>query len=173
MRDTMLKKLILLLIGWAIIGSFPGQAQDLGEALTLREGNVSLEKKIPLKKQLKILEEEYHATFMYQSHLIEDKNVAPAKGDGNKLSMVLHKVLKPFQLAYNQIGDRSFIILQAETEEPLSDEEVTGTVTEAGAGDVLAGVNIMVKGTTIGTTTDSDGEFELMVSSLQDTLMFS
>src|SRR5699024_3166341 len=147
--------------------------QDLDEALTLREANVSAEKKIPLKKQLKILEEEYQATFMYQSHLIEDKNVAPVKGESNKLSMVLHKILKPFQLTYDQIGDRSFIILQAKTEEFLNDEEVTGTVTEAGAGDVLAGVNIMVKGTTIGTTTDSDGEFELMVSSLQDTLMFS
>src|SRR5699024_9233742 len=95
------------------------------------------------------------------------------KGQGSKLSKALHKVLKPFQLTYDQIGDRSFIILQAKTEEFLNDEEVTGTVTEAGAGDVLAGVNIMVKGTTIGTTTDSDGEFELMVSSLQDTLMFS
>src|SRR5699024_12764503 len=135
----MLKKLILLLIGWVIIGSFPGQAQDLDEALTLREANVSAEKKIPLKKQLKILEEEYQASFMYQSHLIEDKNVAPVKGESNKLSMVLHKILKPFQLTYDQIGDRSFIILQAKTEEFLNDEEVTGTVTEAGAGDVLAG----------------------------------
>src|SRR5699024_3533106 len=124
----MLKKLILLLIGWVIIGSFPGQAQDLDEAITLREANVSAEKKIPLKKQLKILEEEYQATFMYQSHLIEDKNVAPVKGQGSKLSKALHKVLKPFQLTYDQIGDRSFIILQAKTEEFLNDEEVTGTV---------------------------------------------
>src|SRR5699024_5473602 len=37
----------------------------------------------------------------------------------------------------------------------------------------LPGVNILVKGTNAGTSTDSEGNFELKVESLQDTLVFS
>lgn len=38
--------------------------------------------------------------------------------------------------------------------------KVTGTVTDA-AGRPLVGVNVVVKGTTIGTTTMTDGKYEL------------
>lgn len=50
---------------------------------------------------------------------------------------------------------------------------VTGTVTDAQTGDPLVGVNILVKGTSIGTTTDKNGAYNLTVPSLQDTLRFS
>ncbi|MFH5832175.1 SusC/RagA family TonB-linked outer membrane protein [Halalkalibaculum sp. DA3122] len=52
-------------------------------------------------------------------------------------------------------------------------ETVRGTVTDAGTGETLPGVNVLVKGTTTGTSTDSEGGFELNVPSLQDTLVFS
>jgi TonB-linked SusC/RagA family outer membrane protein len=50
---------------------------------------------------------------------------------------------------------------------------VSGNVTDANTGDVLAGVNILVKGTTTGTFTDSTGHYNLSVPSMQDTLRFS
>jgi len=52
-------------------------------------------------------------------------------------------------------------------------QTVTGTVTDAESGDSLPGVNVVVKNTTIGTSTGNDGQFELDVTSLQDTLVFS
>ncbi|WP_372638155.1 SusC/RagA family TonB-linked outer membrane protein, partial [Fodinibius sp.] len=55
----------------------------------------------------------------------------------------------------------------------LQQETVTGTVTDAQDGTPLPGVNVMVKGTTTGTSTDSEGAFEMTVPSLQDTLIFS
>ncbi|SMO62324.1 SusC/RagA family TonB-linked outer membrane protein [Fodinibius sediminis] len=51
-------------------------------------------------------------------------------------------------------------------------QQVSGTVVD-GSGESLPGVNILVKGTTTGTTTGSDGAFQLNVPSLQDTLVFS
>ncbi|MDR8392515.1 SusC/RagA family TonB-linked outer membrane protein [Aliifodinibius sp. S!AR15-10] len=51
--------------------------------------------------------------------------------------------------------------------------QVSGTVTDAGDGQPLTGVNIVVKGTTIGTSTDIDGNYELNVPSAQDTLVAS
>src|SRR5699024_10230909 len=53
------------------------------------------------------------------------------------------------------------------------DLTVAGTVVDAGSGEPLPGVNIAVKGTTTGTSSDADGEFELTLTSPQDTLVIS
>lgn len=50
---------------------------------------------------------------------------------------------------------------------------VSGTVTDAGNGDALLGVNIMVVGTTDGTTTDIDGNYSLRVPDADAQLRFS
>lgn len=50
---------------------------------------------------------------------------------------------------------------------------VTGTVTGEISADLLPGVNILIKGTSTGTTTDSDGYYEIATSTPSDTLVFS
>jgi TonB-linked SusC/RagA family outer membrane protein len=50
---------------------------------------------------------------------------------------------------------------------------VAGTVTDATDNLPLPGVNIVVKGTTIGTTSNAEGEYSLSAPSPQDTLVFS
>ena len=52
-------------------------------------------------------------------------------------------------------------------------DQVSGTVRDALSSDPLPGVNVIVKGTTQGTTTNIDGVYSLAVPSLQDTLVFS
>ena len=53
------------------------------------------------------------------------------------------------------------------------DQTVSGTVTDAGSGETLPGVSVVLEGTDTGTTTNLDGEFELPVPSLEETLQFS
>lgn len=55
----------------------------------------------------------------------------------------------------------------------LQQQQVWGQVTDSQSGEPLPGVNIVIKGTTTGTSTDANGEYELTVESLQDTLVFS
>jgi TonB-linked SusC/RagA family outer membrane protein len=50
---------------------------------------------------------------------------------------------------------------------------VTGTVTSADGGGPLPGVNVVVKGTTEGTITDTDGRYSIAVPSRESTLIFS
>src|SRR5699024_3725926 len=52
-------------------------------------------------------------------------------------------------------------------------ETINGTVSDGQSGETLPGVNILVKGTTTGASTDQNGDFELTVPSLQDTLVVS
>jgi len=50
---------------------------------------------------------------------------------------------------------------------------VSGTVTEASTGNPLPGANVVVKGTSNGTTTDFDGNFNINVSAFPATLVVS
>ncbi|MEM9324311.1 MAG: von Willebrand factor type A domain-containing protein [Bacteroidota bacterium] len=50
---------------------------------------------------------------------------------------------------------------------------VTGKVTDKNSGDPIPGVNVMVKNSSVGTTTDLDGRYELEVISKHATLVFS
>ncbi|HLR24980.1 MAG TPA: carboxypeptidase-like regulatory domain-containing protein [Fodinibius sp.] len=50
---------------------------------------------------------------------------------------------------------------------------ISGTVTDVQTGEPLPGVNILVKGTTTGISTDANGKYELTVESLQATLVIS
>ncbi len=54
-----------------------------------------------------------------------------------------------------------------------STHTVTGTVTDIGTGETLPGVNVVVKGTAIGTATDTNGRYQLSAPSGRDTLLFS
>jgi TonB-linked SusC/RagA family outer membrane protein len=53
------------------------------------------------------------------------------------------------------------------------DRSIRGTVTDGESNDVLPGVNVLVKGTTIGTITDVEGKYILSVPEDARTLVFS
>lgn len=65
------------------------------------------------------------------------------------------------------------LILTLPAVKAFAQQTISGTVTDAEKGKPLIGVNILVKGTTSGTTTDNKGHYQLDVTSLQDTLIFS
>lgn len=52
-------------------------------------------------------------------------------------------------------------------------DPVQGQVIDSQTGDPLPGVNVIIEGTSQGTSTDENGEYELEVPSLQETLVFS
>ncbi len=79
----------------------------------------------------------------------------------------------PFRFGISASGQLVLLKMQQpESNEDLQ-EMVTGSVTDAQSGETLPGVNVLVKGTTTGASTDNEGSFELNVESLQDTLVFS
>lgn len=56
---------------------------------------------------------------------------------------------------------------------PIQAQTISGVVTDEDNGDRLPGVNIVVQGTNIGTATDADGNFQLDVPSLNETIVVS
>ena len=55
----------------------------------------------------------------------------------------------------------------------FSQGTVTGTIVDGDSGEMLPGANVVVKGTTNGTTTDFDGKYSLNVSQSSGTLVIS
>ena len=53
------------------------------------------------------------------------------------------------------------------------EQAITGQVTDASTGEALPGVNIVVKGTAVGTVTDVDGNYRLTASDNAEVLVFS
>jgi TonB-linked SusC/RagA family outer membrane protein len=67
-----------------------------------------------------------------------------------------------------------FVLLLGLGAQPaMAQHEVSGEVTDAEEGVTLPGVNIVVKGTQIGTTTRANGSFTIEAPSPADTLIFS
>lgn len=68
----------------------------------------------------------------------------------------------------------SVFLLLVFTHQAIAQKQVvSGQVTDSKDGTLLPGVNITLKGTSTGTTSDTEGSYELRVGSLQDTLVFS
>ncbi|CAN5468233.1 TonB-dependent receptor [soil metagenome] len=66
-----------------------------------------------------------------------------------------------------------FIMLLFSSQLYGQQQTVSGIVMDAGTQEVLPGVNVVIKGTSIGTATNAEGEFELIVESLQNILVFT
>jgi len=65
-----------------------------------------------------------------------------------------------------------FVVVFIATGISLSAQSVSGTVIDGNTGEALPGVNVIVKGTTIGTVTDLDGNYTIEANS-GDILVFS
>src|SRR6056297_571394 len=67
----------------------------------------------------------------------------------------------------------SFLLLCFFTASNGFGQTITGVVEDAQSNEPLPSVNILIKGTNNGTSTDLDGNYSLNVSSLNDTLLVS
>src|SRR5699024_8630553 len=72
----------------------------------------------------------------------------------------LQHILQNTGLKYVVSSSRHLILVEAKAQS--SQETITGTVTDA-EGVPLAGVNVLVKGSNIGTATDSNGYYEIRI----------
>ncbi|HEX3009462.1 MAG TPA: SusC/RagA family TonB-linked outer membrane protein, partial [Bacteroidales bacterium] len=64
------------------------------------------------------------------------------------------------------------IIVIAPADKPQK-QTISGIVTDAATGDPIPGVNVVLEGTTIGTTTDVDGKYSISVEGADAVLLFS
>lgn len=132
--------------------------------ITINVTNVSL------GHALKLIVNQVGDGLYYNAKLLPDKKIT-LHLKAVPLDKALKKVLTG-TLLKAKISNQN-ITLQKRSNLAPEQKKVSGKVTSASNGNPLIGVNILVKGTNMGTTTDTKGHFSIAVPSLQDTLVFS
>ncbi len=174
--------LLLLIFIFGVFTNFSMAANsDVSYAdekqLTLNAENITLQQAIQR------IQDQSEFDFFYKNVDLEktQKKVSFAF-EGKTIHEVLPELLSGTNLAY-KVMEKDVVIFpsssetvkenDASTDEARQQEiEVSGTVTDAQTGEPLPGVNIVVQGTTIGTTTDMDGNYSIEAPE-DATLVFS
>jgi len=134
-------------------------------------------KNTTVKDVLLEIEENSEFYFLYSNKLIDVERKVDVKINNKRVENILDEIFEGEPVVYS-INDRQ-IILSPEgmvignlVNNTQQAKKLTGTV-KAEDGGPLPGVTVIVKGTTIGTVTDPDGNFSLDVSANAETLQFS
>ncbi|MCC5908207.1 MAG: SusC/RagA family TonB-linked outer membrane protein [Balneolaceae bacterium] len=129
---------------------------------------------LTLQEALREIARETGLRLSYRGDIVADKKIS-LQEESVTVSEALKIVLDGTGLDYKFSEDGYLLIADAEEilDEVMLQETVRGTVVDTQTGEALPGVNVVVEGTTIGTATNIDGEFELDVSNLDEVLVFS
>jgi TonB-linked SusC/RagA family outer membrane protein len=157
-----------------------------GNAQAVLEKEVSIKVvNVPLKEAILTIQGQTQVKFVYSSR-INLKTKISINADKMKLHTVLDKLFALTQIGYRVINDQ--IVLTNEKRQTKLEEElpenavmetasipaftVKGTVTDE-KGEKLPGVNVFIKGTTLGATTNANGEYALSTPGENSVLVFS
>ncbi len=113
---------------------------------------------------LRDLEQQTNYTFVYSNEQFRQlkPSIAAVR---QPLLTVLTSLLKPIHVAYQVVGTQ--IILSNQ------DRIINGRVTDAATGEGLPGVNVTIKSTSRGTTTDGEGNYRITLPNERIMLVFS
>ncbi|HEY9046744.1 MAG TPA: TonB-dependent receptor [Ohtaekwangia sp.] len=172
MRVSLLQ--IVLLTGLISIGYANGSsAQILEKKVTISIDNTSI------RSALSKIEKETQAKFLYHSQLLSAHERVTLHVFNESLDQVLKKIFIPLGISYEADGNQIILTrnyvnnaLDGGSSSISSEITVNGTVRDD-SGSPIPGVNILVKSTTLGTTTDADGNFTITVPDGNAILVFS
>lgn len=118
-----------------------------------------------LRSVLKEVEKQTNFSIIYETDELNEKKLITASFEDATIETVLNRILDA-NLKFT-IEDKMIVIYPKDKTITASTgssstklKNVTGTITDAG-GEPLIGVTVKVKGTSVGTTTDFDGQFSL------------
>jgi TonB-linked SusC/RagA family outer membrane protein len=127
-------------------------------------------KDVSIQEVLDVLEKSTDLKFLYRNESISDRKTS-IKTRNASVEDILNEVFEGTGISYKLLSNNLVVIAE---EELLEKQEIkiTGKVSDV-EGTPLPGVNVVVKGTTVGTTTDADGNFSINVPSQTAILVFS
>jgi TonB-linked SusC/RagA family outer membrane protein len=181
-RITILQSLFVC-VGISLGYAHEARSQDLlDRPVTVKVENTEF------KKVLSMVESQADVKFVYSSNTIKASRRISVSVSGKKLSEVLAIVLQPLNISYRIIGGQILLYSQIPNQRgdmnPENNESgqmqvkpdertLTGKVMDASGSEALPGVNVIVKGTERGTSTNVDGTFTLTIPEGEATLVFS
>jgi TonB-dependent starch-binding outer membrane protein SusC len=186
-KDFTVHRMMLLFCLVTILLTYvqPGRAQNQPVA-KLNSSNAHRKVEVSLEEVLVKLQKNYNVAFLYESDLVSEKTIAEDIREDQSLEEILKSILDPFHMKFTKINETSYAIsLNSEANskeikanlrsQPPPEEDmlvkVSGTVLDE-TQRPIPGANVVVKGTTVGTSTDVEGRYS-METSEDATLVFS
>jgi TonB-linked SusC/RagA family outer membrane protein len=123
-----------------------------------------------IREVFRILEKETNYRFFYNDDLRSVDNTVDLVVSDQDIDQILEKLFESTGLGY-RILENNLIVVTPEGE--VQQDFVTGKVTDATSGEGLPGVSIVVKGTTIGVSTDINGNYSISVTAPDAILIYS
>ena len=127
-------------------------------------------KNTPLRDVMRSIESQGDYRFFFSDDVVDLNRRVQVDISNAAIEEVLDHILTPYELSY-QILENKLIIIKPHTAVEQN-MVITGTVTDAD-GEPLPGVNIILMGTTTGTTTNINGNFSIPVPNKKTVLSFS
>jgi len=119
------------------------------------------------------IEVETEFFFLYNEKLLDTERKVSIDAKDLLISMILDNLFTGTDVKYTIIDRKIILAPENLGLSNLQQQVVTGTVTDSQTGDPLPGVNVVIKGTTIGTLTDINGNYSLSMPDRNVTLVFS
>jgi len=136
--------------------------------------------RVTVKELFDKIEKSSEFIFVYYDNIIDLNKEVAVKARNESVEEILEKVFKSSGNTF-KVFDRQIVITKKErsgtdielipAQQPQK-KEVTGTITD-GKGLSLPGVSVVLKGTTTGTISDSNGQFRLSLPAEAKILVFS
>lgn len=141
---------------------------DLTKQISIQMDNQTLE------EGLRDIADRTGLKLTYRGDIMVDKQVTIHETKMS-VSEALALMLEDTGLDYkiSQLGYLLILPIEETTSVEVFQETITGQVFDAQTGEALPGVNIQIQGTSTGTSTNVDGEYELTVQDLNVILTFS
>jgi hypothetical protein len=156
----------LFLISYFNISNASNYAQGTKLSLSFKD--------VSLKQIFKEIEKQSDFYFMYNDSKIDVNKKISIDAEGYTIYELLDKILDNSGIVY-EVVDKQVVLnpKQSNSKESSSQtKNIRGTVVDE-SGSPLPGVNVFVKGTTIGTATDLYGNYSIDIPEQVVTLVFS
>nr|WP_320022842.1 TonB-dependent receptor [uncultured Draconibacterium sp.] len=177
-RERFRKLLLIMRLTVVLICCIILQATASSYSQTTRL-NVNIENGT-LQDLFKNIKEQSEFTFVYNVNDIEKLDNLSCSFSATTVEGILNECLEGTNMSY-EVRDKVIIIVPTEStakEKEIRDEpipqkkQIQGTVTDE-TGEPVPGVSVVVKGTTVGTITDINGNYLLEVDNDAEILQFS
>ena len=137
---------------------------------------ISLDMKgAPIESVLNKIEEISEFYFLFNQKLIDVNRKVDVVAEDRPIKDILNEIFDDDVKFI--VSDRQIVLTRTEIlfkPDVLPQQQtVTGRITDASTGEPMPGVNIQIKGTTIGTVTDAEGKYSLPVTDKNAILSFS
>ena len=173
-----LKKILLTMriaVILMILGILQARANDAYSQNTRLSLNFS---DAALVNVLDKIEAESEFFFLFNEKLLDTERKVSITANDQLIGKILDDLFAGTDVKYSII-DRKIILApeylnkEKDATTIMQQQTVTGTVTDSQTGDAMPGVNVIVKGTTLGTITGADGKYSVTIPDKNIALVIS